>query len=84
VYISGAGATGNTVRGNYIGIAKNGTSFITGSTQDYGVYITASAASNTVGGTVAGEGNVISGNSVSGVYLNSAAAGGNTLCLLHN
>ena len=62
VLIGGAGSTGNVVQGNYIGIDKNGTTFIATSTQDYGIYIYLSAASNSIGGSGAGEGNVISGN----------------------
>jgi uncharacterized delta-60 repeat protein len=84
VFITGAGATGNVVKGNYIGIDATGTSFITGSTQDYGVSITSSAASNTIGGSGAGEGNVISGNSNgallgTGIYIASSASAGNTV-----
>ncbi len=68
VYITGASSTGNSIKGNYIGLDITGTSFIVGSSQDYGVYIISSATSNTIGGTAAGEGNVISGNSNTGVY----------------
>jgi len=73
VYITGATATGNAVKGNYIGIASDGISFITLSAQDYGVYITNGATQNTIGGLVAGEGNIISGQSslASGIYINS-------------
>jgi hypothetical protein len=79
VYISGAAATGNVVKGNYIGLDSTGTTFITGSTQDYGVYFVTSAASNTIGGSGAGEGNVISGNSIMGIFCFSAAAAGNSI-----
>ncbi|MBI5218692.1 MAG: hypothetical protein HY958_07175 [Bacteroidia bacterium] len=79
VYITGASPTGNTVKGNYIGIDKNGTNFITGSAQDVGVWIQSNAASNTIGGSGAGEGNVISGNSTYGIYTSSSAAAGNTM-----
>ncbi len=84
VYITGGSSTGNTVKGNYIGIAQNGTTFITGSTQDYGVFITTSAAGNTIGGSGAGEGNVISGNKDGtstgrGIYFTSAAVAGNSI-----
>jgi len=78
-YISGAASTGNVIKGNYIGLDVNGTTFITNSTQDYGVRILSSAASNVIGGTGAGEGNVISGNSNSGIFLQSTAAAGNTV-----
>ncbi|MFH0865626.1 MAG: hypothetical protein V1904_05500, partial [Bacteroidota bacterium] len=84
VYLSGAACSLNVVTGNYIGIDKNGTSFITGSTQDMGVYIFNFAANNTIGGSGAGEGNVISGNYANatdgwGINLNSSAAAGNTV-----
>ncbi|MBI2967289.1 MAG: gliding motility-associated C-terminal domain-containing protein [Bacteroidetes bacterium] len=83
IYITGAGSTGNVIKGNYIGIDSIGATFITGSTQDFGVYFTASAASNTVGGSGAGEGNVISGNKGAsvgyGIALASSAAAGNTI-----
>ena len=62
LYIAGASATGNLIKGNYIGLSSDGLNFISSSSQDYGIYITSSANSNTIGGTAAGEGNVISGN----------------------
>jgi hypothetical protein len=83
--VDGAASTGNIVKGNYIGIDKSGTSFITGSTQNTGVYIQATCgAGNTIGGSNVGEGNVISGNNDGagtgiGVNLISTAAGGNTV-----
>jgi hypothetical protein len=84
VYITGASATGNVVKGNYIGLDSSGTTFIAGSSQNFGVYITTSAAANTIGGTAAGEGNVISGNNDGaatgkGIYINSTAANGNSV-----
>jgi hypothetical protein len=84
VYITAASATGNVVKGNYIGLDSSGTTFIAGSSQNYGVYITTSAAANTIGGTAAGEANVISGNNDGaatgkGIYINSTAANGNTV-----
>jgi hypothetical protein len=83
VDITGANSTSNVVKGNYIGIDKNGTTFISGSTQDYGIGIISSAYGNIIGSTSVGEGNVISGNKGAvngfGIYLASAAAGGNTV-----
>jgi trimeric autotransporter adhesin len=70
VYILGAlGCNGNVVKGNYIGIDKNGTTFIAGSSQNYGVLISNPVEANTIGGSGAGEGNVISGNSDGGTPL---------------
>lgn len=79
IRIYGANATGNRVRGNMLGLQKNGTSIVSGSTQDQGVFIFNSAYSNTIGGTNSGEGNVISGNSGGGVFLNSNSSSGNSV-----
>jgi hypothetical protein len=80
VYFTGAATTGNSIKGNYIGIDKNGTTFIAGSTQDYGVYFVSDVgAGNSIGGSAAGEGNVISGNSNTGIILQSTVAGGNSV-----
>ncbi|HYZ11736.1 MAG TPA: CSLREA domain-containing protein, partial [Actinomycetota bacterium] len=59
VAISSATNTGNIIRGNYIGTKPNGTEALPNNT---GVRITA-GSSNTIGGSAAGAGNVISGNS---------------------
>jgi len=78
VYITGATSTGNTIKGNYIGIDSAGTDFITVSDQDYGIFLTASANNNVIGGDrTAGEGNVISGNILYGIYTNSTHINGN-------
>jgi titin len=69
VNIQGAGATGNKVIGNYIGTDFNGTAVL--GNLGTGVGISASA-SNTIGGTAAGERNLISGNGT-GVSINSGA-----------
>ncbi|MBI2967280.1 MAG: PKD domain-containing protein [Bacteroidetes bacterium] len=79
LYLFGASTTGNYVKGNYIGIDRNGTSFITSSTQDYGMFIGSSAVSNIIGGSNAGEGNLISGNSNYGIYIAPASTVGNTV-----
>jgi fibronectin-binding autotransporter adhesin len=68
VRINGAGATGNTVQGNYLGLNASGTTAVGGYN---GVHILTSASSNTVGGSSASMKNVISGNSVSGVSIES-------------
>ncbi|MBK9283644.1 MAG: T9SS type A sorting domain-containing protein [Sphingobacteriaceae bacterium] len=68
VVITGATATNNVVRGNYIGLAGDGINRIIGSTQSFGVQLNPPAFSNTIGGLQAGEGNVMSGNSVGGYY----------------
>ena len=72
--ISGVGATGNTVRGNFIGTNTAGTAAIANG--GFGVAITTDATNNTISGdSTAGEGNVISGNSSSGVIINAGATG---------
>ena len=59
-----SGATGNQVLGNLIGTDVNG---ITALDNKHGIEIHSS--NNTIGGTVAGAGNVISGNILYGVYI---------------
>ncbi len=64
VSISGTGTSGNVLIANLIGTNVNGAAALANAS---GVAIGAGASSNTVGGTVAGNGNVISGNSGDGV-----------------
>jgi uncharacterized repeat protein (TIGR03803 family) len=74
VVLNGASATRNVVRGNYIGTDATGTEALG---NGYGLYID-NASSNVIGGDIsAGEGNVISGNLVHGIYLHVAGAVGN-------
>ncbi|MCP4537172.1 MAG: hypothetical protein GY832_08485 [Chloroflexi bacterium] len=73
VLIKGLSTTGNTVSGNYIGLAANGTADLGNS--ECGVFIT-KAQNNTVGGDTAGERNVISGNYETGVIISGS---GNTV-----
>lgn len=68
VFITGAGTAGNLVRGNYIGLTAGGTSALANGFS--GVEIADSANNNTVGGSVAGAGNVISGNTYQGILVN--------------
>jgi hypothetical protein len=56
--------SGNLVQGNYIGTDAGGTIAL-GNTNG----ILASASNNTIGGTVAGAGNIISGNHIDGVLV---------------
>ena len=72
--------TGNLVAGNYIGSDVTGTKVLGNAYS--GVKIADSASKNTIGGTAAGDGNVISGNGrmVTGIVLTSlAAATGNVV-----
>ena len=63
--IFGSGATANSVQGDYIGTDITGTVALPNG--DDGVYISGGAANNTIGGTVTGARNLISGNAGEGV-----------------
>ena len=71
ISISGTAASGNVVLGNRIGTARSGTQAV-GNGQD-GVLID-SALSNTIGGTAAGAGNLISANRSHGIEIGGTAA----------
>ncbi|MBU4174241.1 MAG: hypothetical protein KKB90_01075 [Actinobacteria bacterium] len=62
-------STGQNVKGNYIGTNAAGDAALANGT---GVYLTNNANTNTIGGTTAGERNIISGNTSSGVYINGS------------
>ena len=66
---------GNSILGNYIGTDISGTSALANSV--YGVFVR--SKNNTIGGTAAGAGNLISGNIGGGVGISSSAATGNTV-----
>jgi len=68
-----SGATGNHLRGNYIGLGPDGALEIGNSS--HGVVVSSGAAGNTIGGTAAGTGNVISGNGTGGVELTGTGTG---------
>jgi VCBS repeat-containing protein len=70
IYLYGSGSTGNAVQGNFIGLNVTGTQAL--SNAQFGVHAAFGAGSNTIGGVVAGAGNVISGNSTIGVYLQTS------------
>ncbi len=61
-------AVGTLVQGNYIGTDSTGLLAIPGAT---GVLIDGGASNNTIGGTAVGARNIISGNSQSGLSLQS-------------
>ncbi|MGP0069832.1 MAG: beta strand repeat-containing protein [Isosphaeraceae bacterium] len=75
VEINGSGATGNLVQNNFIGTDITGTSAI-GGTGD-GLLLLAGASNNTIGGTTAGDRNVISGSSAYGLGIGSSLSSGN-------
>jgi hypothetical protein len=68
-------ALNNVVQGNYIGTDATGNADL-GNTNT-GVAIFGGADNNTIGGTAAGEGNVISGNNLFGVGISQAGTTGN-------
>ena len=66
-------ATGNLVAGNFIGTDVTGTKALGNAYT--GVEIADSAWNNTIGGTTAGDRNVISGNAQAGVFIDGSATG---------
>jgi len=76
LWIAGLSATGNVVQGNFIGTDVTGTASL-GNAQN-GVLL--GGHGNTIGGTTASAGNLISGNSQSGIYINDAFASNNWVC----
>jgi len=72
VSISGSESVGNLVVGNFIGPRADGT---TGLASQNGVTIDSGATANRVGGSAAGEGNVISGNGGYGLRIDFASTG---------
>ncbi len=77
VQIETAGATLNTVAGNYIGLAATGTAGVgnTGS----GVVLSTAAVTNTIGGATAASQNVISANTQNGVLVQATDANTNVI-----
>ncbi len=70
IYLIAAGATGNVIQGNKIGTDVTGTLAL-GNAHE-GIYLE-SAPSNTIGGSVAGAGNLISANNTWGLLLSNAS-----------
>ncbi|MBN1139667.1 MAG: right-handed parallel beta-helix repeat-containing protein [Anaerolineae bacterium] len=77
VWIGGAGSDLNIVTGNYIGVRADGLGPVPNTFS--GVAIQGGPQGNRVGGTVAGEGNLISGNADHGVYISDAGTRDNRL-----
>ena len=70
------GASSNAVQGNYIGTNAAGTGFLS---NGFDGVVLSNAANNTIGGTTAGERNIISGNNSYGVTLADSGTTGNTV-----
>jgi titin len=75
VLILHVGATGNVVRGNYIGTDVSGTTNL-GNTLS-GVAIFSGASNNVIGGLTQGARNIISGNGLDGVRIQNEGTTGN-------
>jgi hypothetical protein len=75
--LSGAAATGNIVQGNFIGTNAAGTGALPNTR--FGVLIDSQATQNTVGGSVSGMGNLISGNGFGGIQIQGDGTGSNTV-----
>jgi parallel beta-helix repeat protein len=71
IAVDGAGTTNNLIQGNFIGSGPNGLA------NGAGVLIDLAASSNTVGGTVPGGGNVISGNNRDGIDIEGSGSSNN-------
>ena len=65
---------GNVIAGNYIGLNPAGTAAIPNGGCGVNIFL---AVSNTIGGAVAGAGNVISGNANQGILIQNAGTAGN-------
>lgn len=81
VEIAGAGTSANNVVGNSIGVDTNGQPL---GNRQYGVLLDNGSTGNTIGGSNAGEGNLIANNAVYGIFVSGAGTNdsfvtGNTL-----
>jgi hypothetical protein len=79
VGIFNSGTTGNSVQGNFIGTNASGTAAVPNGAAGgfHGVEIAFGAQNNTVGGTAAGAGNLVSGNAGAGVGIFNPGTNGN-------
>jgi titin len=77
VHLTGDGTTANLLLGNLIGTDVTGMAALGNGFA--GVLVTDNASNNTLGGTAAGAGNVLSGNAFYGVIIQPSGATGNLL-----
>ena len=76
VHIAGQGTSQNVLQGNFIGTDLSGTMAVENA--EDGVRLDGGASQNTIGGTVAGAGNIIAFNSGNGVTIGTNASDGCT------
>ena len=76
VRITDTGTTNNQVDGNYIGTARDGSGSVANT---FGVQILSGATGNVIGGTSSGAGNLISGNSDTGITIIGAGTSANRI-----
>src|ERR1019366_7334212 len=74
VVVANTGTSGNRIQGNYLGLGANGVSAVP---NNDGALFSDRATNNTLGGTNAGEGNFVSGNSYRGVLIADPGTSGN-------
>jgi hypothetical protein len=67
----------NVVEGDYIGVNVNGTLALGNAESGVGIY--AGSSNNTIGGSVSGSGDLISGNNSNGVYITDSGTTGNVV-----
>ncbi len=77
VWIGGAGTTGNQITGNVIGARGDGLGPL--SNGQSAVTLLNGSQSNQIGGSGAGDGNLIGGNGDQGVYIVGAGTSGNRI-----
>jgi hypothetical protein len=76
IHITGTGSTGDWIYGNFLGTDPTGTQ---AEPNFEGVEVDSGSADNTIGGTVSGSGNVISGNGQDGVHIIDSGTTGNVV-----
>jgi titin len=77
VFLTDADTSGNSIQGNFIGPDATGASAVPNGYE--GIYIVGGASGNFIGGTSAGAGNVISGNTLRGIYAYGTNTSGNLI-----
>jgi titin len=76
IHVEGPGTTSNQIMGNYIGTDSTGANSLA---NPVGIFVGFTAKNNVIGGTSAGQGNVVSGNATSGIQFQSNGTTGNKI-----